>query len=128
MKKLITKLAAVACTLTVFGSLTAFSTETVAPQNTIGQTHFIELNNASSHYCGTVLETRVDDWVYYDDGDWFLAGWNLLIRYRYQDTHYYCGICGKEVRLHRVEQIQYSNWFGTEKTDWIYYGENDFVF
>lgn len=129
MKRFITKIAAVACTLTIFGSLTAFSTETVAPQNDIAGTHICIQNRAYDdrpHYhTPEGRRTWTGDWEYYDDGDWKLSGWNQLCRYRYRDTHYYCLVCGREYMLHRELQVQYSNWWGGNVTDWYYWGEND---
>ena len=118
MKKLITKIAAVACTLTVFGSLTAFSTETVAPQNTIGQTHIIELNNAINHECGAYCDTRYDAWQY---TDWKFAFPLMDCRYRYRDVHVYCRYCGREVSTRRELQRQDKWWVIGAVNDWYDY-------
>ena len=120
MKNFITKTAAVACILTVFGSLTAFSTETTVPQNTIGQTHIIELNNAINHECGAYCEYRYDAW---NTHMWGITNIGTSCRYRDRTVHSICRYCGKEVGSFKQIQRQDGSWgFGQIriKGDWYF--------
>ena len=115
MNRFIKKIAVAAVSLSLFCSLTAFTTDTTVTADTIAQTHLVELDHAAYHNCGANCRTYVGPW---QTGKWRNTGLYSRNRYRVRTVTNRCAICGADLGHWYEGQSQSSLRNGWGEREW----------
>lgn len=118
MNSFLKKIAVAAVSLSLFCSLTAFTTDTTAvaaTTDTIAHTHVCELNHAPYHNCGANCRTVAGPWR---TGEWRNTGFISRNRYRVRTVSNVCAVCGANLGSWTQGQSQSSLRNGWGESEW----------